>query len=226
MLGLFSPSRGWKEELFFFWFRHLFLALNCFVWFHRSTPEGKAGKYFGTPLITYMDEDSPSAADINLAVSRLLSPLRRACSSTTDHHGKENGFVSEANGETSNNCNDLSEHSDESMSNSDLEDASSQELSFQLFLTDDRCIGCKPIFKDSIINSGSRVRVVLEWTEKEHKLYDSSYLKDLPEVYHKAGYTAKKTRQEAISLFSCLEAFLTEEPLGPDDMWYNTFFTE
>ncbi|KAJ6332613.1 hypothetical protein OIU77_008640 [Salix suchowensis] len=34
------------------------------------------GKYFGTPLITYMDEDSPSGADIYLAASRLISPLK------------------------------------------------------------------------------------------------------------------------------------------------------
>ena len=53
---------------------------------------------------------------------------------------------------------------------------------------------------------------------EEFELYDASYLKDLPEV-HKTGFTVKKTRQEAISLFSCLDAFLTEEPLGPDDMW-------
>lgn len=30
----------------------------------------------------------------------------------------------------------------------------------------------------------------------------------------------KKTKQEAVSLFSCLDSFLKEEPLGPDDMWY------
>lgn len=60
---------------------------------------------------------------------------------------------------------------------------------------------------------------MLDWTDKEHELYDASYLRDLPEV-HKNGFTAKKTRPEAITLFSCLEAFLKEEPLGPQDMWY------
>ncbi|KAI3751801.1 hypothetical protein L2E82_22892 [Cichorium intybus] len=34
------------------------------------------------------------------------------------------------------------------------------------------------------------------------------------------GVTVKKAKQESISLFSCLDAFLKEEPLGPDDMWY------
>nr|TKR75027.1 ubiquitin carboxyl-terminal hydrolase 9-like isoform X3 [Populus alba] len=189
----------------------------------KSTLEllkGNVGKSFGTPLITYMDDDSLTGADIYLAACKLLSPLKRACSPTMAHTGKENGSLSEANAETSSSCNGQCEPRDQSMGDTELEDTSSRELSFQLFLTDDRYSSCKPIFKDSVINSGNQIKVVFEWTEKEQKLYDSSYLKDLPEVYHKTGYTAKKTRQEAVSLFSCLEAFLTEEPLGPDDMWY------
>ena len=68
------------------------------------------------------------------------------------------------------------------------------------------------------ISSGKPIKIFLDWTNQEDEVYDASYLKDLPEV-HKNGSTAKKTRQEAISLFTCLEAFLKEEPLGPDDMW-------
>uniref|UniRef100_A0A452Y8C0 USP domain-containing protein n=1 Tax=Aegilops tauschii subsp. strangulata TaxID=200361 RepID=A0A452Y8C0_AEGTS len=37
---------------------------------------------------------------------------------------------------------------------------------------------------------------------------------------HAPGFMSKKTRQEAVNLFSCLDAFLKDEPLGPDDMWY------
>ncbi|CAN1299573.1 Ubiquitin carboxyl-terminal hydrolase 10 [Linum perenne] len=85
---------------------------------------------------------------------------------------------------------------------------------------DDQGSTCKRIFRDSVIKTSNHTKIFLDWTEEEHKLYDSSYLKDLPDVYHKTGFTAKKTRQEAVSLFSCLEAFLREEPLGPDDMWY------
>jgi len=209
-----------------FFFSCTSLRSSLMRWFHRCTPDilkGNVGKYFGTPLITYMDDDSPSGADIYLAASRLLLPLKRACASTMAHSGEENGFLLEANGETSSGCNGQCEPRDQSMGNTELEGTSSQELPFQLFLTDDRYLSCKPIFKDSVIKSGNRIKVVFEWTEKEQKLYDSSNLKDLPEVYHKTGYRAKKTRQEAVSLFSCLEAFLTEEPLGPDDMWYDCF---
>ncbi|WCJ26655.1 Ubiquitin carboxyl-terminal hydrolase 9 [Euphorbia peplus] len=181
--------------------------------------KGSGWKDFGAPLLAYLEDDSASGADIELAVSRLLLPLLRTTSSSMVHSGNENGFSH--NGEPSTNCNGKYEMADEPMDNVELEQTSNQELSFQLFLTDERYSNRKPIFKDSVLKSGdNHVKVFLEWTEKEHKLYDHSYLKDLPVVFHKTGFTAKKTRQEAVSLFSCLEAFLTEEPLGPDDMWY------
>lgn len=184
---------------------------------HRDKSASE-GKYFGAPLVTYLEEDLPSGSDINLAASRLLSPLKRTCSLTMVRNGKQNGL--EVDGESSCGCNGHSENGDQLMDNMELQGTSCQELTHNIFLFDDRYLSCKPISKDSVIKSGNRVKVVLVWTEKEQKLYDSSYLKDLPEVYQKTGFTAKKTRQEAISLFSCLEAFLTEEPLGPDDMWY------
>lgn len=169
----------------------------------------------GTPLVTYLGEDPVSGADISTAVSRLLSPLKRTYPSSVKlHSGKENGFVEEATEEPSNSHNLRSL----SVENTELVETSSREISFQLFITDGNGSKCKPIEKDSCINSGQVVKVFLEWTDKEIGLYDISYLKELPEV-QKTGFTAKKTRQEAISLFTCLEAFLTKEPLGPDDMW-------
>lgn len=176
--------------------------------------KGYQGKLMGFPLVTYL-EDPISGADIDAAVSRLLSPLKRTHSSVKLHNGKENGFVKEAIEEPSNNYNLRSL----SMDNTEPEETSSRELSFQLFVTDGNSSNCKPIEKNSVVNSGRIVKVFLDWTDREHDLYDISYLKDLPEV-QKAGFTVKKTRQEAISLFTCLEAFLKEEPLGPDDMWY------
>ncbi|KAJ9542934.1 hypothetical protein OSB04_029440 [Centaurea solstitialis] len=48
--------------------------------------------------------------------------------------------------------------------------------------------------------------------------YDQSLLGSPAEVYKPAFFS--KRPQEAISLYKCLEAFLKEEPLGPEDMWY------
>ncbi|PKI64379.1 hypothetical protein CRG98_015239 [Punica granatum] len=177
--------------------------------------KGHDRKHFLTPLVMYLGADSLTGADIEMAVSRMLSPLRRACSP-----GKiDNGSPSRGIEEPSDSSSDQSGSKNHEMLETDEEDSSSRELAFHLSLVEDRPSTIKPIHKDTIIKPGLTIKVMLDWTEEERELYDPSYLKDLPEV-HKSGFTVKKTRQEAISLFSCLDAFLKEEPLGPDDMWY------
>lgn len=186
---------------------------------HRYLEKGlseslKAGerKLFLTPLVTFL-EDPQAGVDIDLAVSRVLSPLRKAsCNSHKIPLSQENGSVSNT---TENEC---TSHS-QPMESTESEEVASPELSFHTYVTDDRGLNCRPILKDSPISAGRVLKIMLDWFEKEHELYDASYLKDLPEVC-KTGFTVKKTKQEAISLFSCLDAFLKEEPLGPDDMWY------
>lgn len=188
---------------------------------HRYLDSGKGGerKIFGTPLVTYLEEDPQCGANIEPYVHRMLAPLRKAHSSTKSHEGKETGFISGGSDEQSSICNSHSEPRNPALCTGEQEGTSCGESSFQLVLTNEGCFSCEPIDKASVIKPSAHIKVFVDWTEKEYELYDASYLSDLPEV-HKTGFTVKKTRQEAISLFSCLEAFLTEEPLGPDDMWY------
>ncbi|KAE9619095.1 hypothetical protein Lal_00046907 [Lupinus albus] len=174
---------------------------------HRDNVRGGERKLFGSPLVTYLVEGPQYGANIEASVHKMLSPLRRAYSSTKSRDGKEDGFMSAGFDEQSNIC-------------SEQVGTSCGESSFQLVLTNESCFSIHPIERESLIKPNQQhIRVFLDWTGTEHELYDSSFLRDIPEV-HKTGFTVKKTRQEAISLFSCLEAFLTEEPLGPDDMWY------
>lgn len=180
--------------------------------------KGGDRKIFGTPLVTYLVEDPHYGANIETYVHRMLAPLRKAHSSTKSHEGKENGFISAGSDEESSTSNSQSEPRDLTLGTREQEGTSCGESSFQLVLTNENCLSCEPIEKAYVIKPGAAIRVFLDWSDKEYELYDASYLRDLPEV-HKTGFTVKKTRQEAISLFSCLEAFLTEEPLGPDDMW-------
>ncbi|XP_057422857.1 ubiquitin carboxyl-terminal hydrolase 9-like [Lotus japonicus] len=190
---------------------------------HRWMDKMKGGerKLFGTPLVTYLVENPQYGADIEESVHKLLAPLRKAYSSTKSHDDdeKENGFISAGSDEQSNISNTQSEPRNPTIGSREQEGTSSGESSFQLVLTNERCLSCEPFDRASFIKPSQHIRVFLDWTDKEHELYDASYLRDLPEV-HKTGFTVKKTKQEAISLFSCMEAFLTEEPLGPDDMWY------
>ncbi|KAL2331868.1 hypothetical protein Fmac_019449 [Flemingia macrophylla] len=62
------------------------------------------------------------------------------------------------------------------------------------------------------------LHVLACWSEKQIKKYDTQLYSSLPEVY-KSSFLAKRP-QESVSLYKCLEAFLQEEPLGPEDMWY------
>jgi len=177
--------------------------------------KGGEGKPFGTPLVTYLAEDPQFGANIEASVLQLLAPLRKAYSSTKSHDGKENGFVSAGSDEQPIISDTHSESQSLTIGSKEQAGTSCGESSFQLVLTTE---SSEPIGKASFTKPSKLIRVFLDWTERENELYDSNYLKDLPEV-HKTGFTSKKTKQEAISLFSCLEAFLTEEPLGPDDMW-------
>lgn len=162
--------------------------------------------------------DSLTGECVEMAVSRMMSPLRRMCSP----HKMNNGLASDGISKPSDISSDQSGPRDHEILGTDEEDSSTGELAFHLSLIEDnRASSTKPIYKDTIIKPSLIVKLVLDWTETEHELYDTSYLKDLPAVL-KGGFTVKKTRQEAISLFSCLDAFLKEEPLGPDDMWYAT----
>lgn len=178
--------------------------------FHRYD-SGRGPKLFGTPLVTYINKEPLTGSDIAASIFGLLSPLRRVHMSSIVHSENENSHVP-----------DVADESSRSASSRDTETEDNavddRELSFSL-LPDYHSFSLQLLDSDSVVNPGSVTKVLVKWNEKEHEKYDSSYLNDLPEV-HKTSFLAKKIRQEEISLFSCLEAFLAEEPLGPDDMWY------
>ncbi|KAJ8749980.1 hypothetical protein K2173_013895 [Erythroxylum novogranatense] len=70
----------------------------------------------------------------------------------------------------------------------------------------------------SMTGTTRRFNVLVCWPEKHIERYDTHRLSSLPEIF-RSGFHAKKP-QETVSLYKCLEAFLKEEPLGPEDMWY------
>ncbi|KAG6507920.1 hypothetical protein ZIOFF_033274 [Zingiber officinale] len=196
---------------------------TCFFVRFLSEPQYNAHvKVFGTPLVTFFSLNSKTGLDIHSAVCSLLAPLLRANmmpSSTGVKTGKENecgpsldAIVLSDNGI---HC------SKENLLNSqmELEDTSNCFPALQLALEDGKVI--VPTTVDVVQNtcSGSSLKIMMGWSDKLHGIYDFHFLENLPEVF-KSGFMLKKTRQEAVTLYSCLEAFLKEEPLGPDDMWY------
>nr|GME10324.1 ubiquitin carboxyl-terminal hydrolase 8 [Ipomoea batatas] len=63
-----------------------------------------------------------------------------------------------------------------------------------------------------------RLNVLVCWPDKMLEQYNRSAFSSLPEVF-KSGFFTKRP-QESVCFYKCLEAFLKEEPLGPEDMWY------
>ncbi|XP_065855904.1 ubiquitin carboxyl-terminal hydrolase 8-like isoform X2 [Euphorbia lathyris] len=64
----------------------------------------------------------------------------------------------------------------------------------------------------------NRLEVHVLWSEKMIEKYDTCILSSLPEVFKPQLYISRP--QESVSLYKCLEAYLKEEPLGPEDMWF------
>ncbi|PIA48768.1 hypothetical protein AQUCO_01300006v1 [Aquilegia coerulea] len=183
--------------------------------------ESKEKKRLGTPLVTFIAEAAQKSEDVQNAVQMVLSPLLKVkvCHpSNCIHTSMEDGFASENDIDGLFNAgNSGCRLRNQSVDKMELDQLSNGMDSFILSLTDEKGMHCSSIENDFHFRQDQFMRVILDWSDREYGMYNISFLEDLP-VVHKT--TTKKIRSEAISLFSCLEAFLKEEPLGPDDMWY------
>ncbi|XP_076894449.1 ubiquitin carboxyl-terminal hydrolase 5-like isoform X1 [Bidens hawaiensis] len=63
------------------------------------------------------------------------------------------------------------------------------------------------------------VMLYIDWSQQLMNKFDMHYLENLPEV-SRNGSAPKKAHVEPLSLYSCIDAFLREEPLVPEDMWF------
>lgn len=123
----------------------------------------------------------------------------------------------------------------ESFPNSDNSWSSDDEMGddlhvpsdFQFHITDERgMLRGRRIKVGKVLDvsvASNKVYVLVSWSKPVLRRYDTCRLSLLPEVF-KHVFAAMKP-QESVSLYKCLEGFLKEEPLGPEDMWlvYNTF---
>ncbi|KAA8550136.1 hypothetical protein F0562_001848 [Nyssa sinensis] len=82
-------------------------------------------------------------------------------------------------------------------------------------LRDSRIVMNEPVTSTAL---PVRLSVLVCWPEKMFERYNTNLLSSLPEVF-KSSFFARRP-QDTVSLYKCLEAFLKEEPLGPEDMWY------
>lgn len=80
--------------------------------------------------------------------------------------------------------------------------------------------GVKIEFEEiSISGKNKQLHIVVCWPQSSIEKYGKSLFMALPEV-HKSNFFFAKRPPNSISLYACLDAFLKEEPLGPEDMWW------
>lgn len=222
---------------------------RCFLDLFRETSSTKTSpqwKIFAAPLITHLPEDVPTGAELLKIVRKLLGPVERPdfqapTESESESMEMEGAPVSsdvpqediemseqEADG--------VEGHSGQNGNAKPLDTDSRSALGkqpetpFQLWTTDEKgttreasVLMDKPTPPaSSSARANSKMRfVAVDWSATAlEQEYEMSKV-DMPPEVLKTGLpaTSKKARQEAVSLYTCLESFLKEEPLGPEDMW-------
>ncbi|OAO95644.1 UBP8 [Arabidopsis thaliana] len=175
----------------------------------KSSPTWKA---FGIPLVSRLC-DVENGSDVENLYLKLLSSFKMPTEFFTEN--LENPTEEEATDKTDTD----GTTSVEDTNSTDVKETTESlpDPVLRLYLTDDRGNSIEAeMLKEKPVNKSKRLNVLARWPVKELDVYDTCLLSSLPEV-SKSG---TKRPQESVSLFKCLEAFLTEEPLGPDDMWY------
>ncbi|XP_071723308.1 ubiquitin carboxyl-terminal hydrolase 5-like [Rutidosis leptorrhynchoides] len=160
-------------------------------------------KPYGTPLVFPVSSDATiTRGDLQLIVNTMLSPMLR---SEPDQPDSDTSSVDDST---------CKENNDNDMETEPL------KLPLKLVDGNNACIDLS-VGEERTVRLPSTLMSVLlfiDWSPKLLRKYDTQYLEKLPEV-HKYG-PSKKMRLEPLSLYACLEAFLREEPLVPEDMWY------
>ncbi|XP_027340882.1 ubiquitin carboxyl-terminal hydrolase 8 isoform X2 [Abrus precatorius] len=173
----------------------------------KLTPNLKA---FGIPVVARLCNDI-NGSDLRNLYLKWFHPIQKSIDETLENcvMSKKTEEVAEMEEVTTPNldpnANGLDTPSDGGM---------------DFYLTDEMGKNSKISMSEPLaINGESRLlRVLVCWSEQQIKKYDTQLSISLPEVF-KSGFLAKRP-PESVSLYKCLEAFIQEEPLGPEDMWY------
>ncbi|VVB02942.1 unnamed protein product [Arabis nemorensis] len=200
-------------------------ALLRLVIRRRDQKPGERGsivqlKPYGTPLLSSASrENALTKGKIHCIVQNMLSPFRKE--ESVGKRGNSDVSIPERRSARFNN----SEEEDKNGGLKKAKKSSSSEvgaskLSLQLVDENNKTVNLPDDESEAIkLPSSATVTAYLDWTPELSGMYDITCLESLPEVL-KYGPTTKKARSEPLSLYACLEAFLREEPLVPDEMWF------
>ena len=173
-------------------------------------------KIFGTPLVGRLS-DLTNGSDIRKLFLKLLDPFLMPVgddSDFSDEAGKIDNGDSIVEDVTSSRVSDNDAVSD----SSEAGDEPHLSDDFQFYRLDSiRPTEIKMNEPLSISDFAKPLTIHVQWAEKMIEKYDTCLLSSLMEVCKPQLFT--RMPPESVSLYKCLEAFLKEEPLGPEDMW-------
>lgn len=180
-----------------------------------TTPRWKT---FGTPLIASVSSII-NGSTIHDLFLKLLNPFLESKVAVLDA-AQDDGKTSSSSEVTEM---DMGSHVADFEGTADAAEEKKDIMDeFQFYLTDEKSqmMHSKIEMSESISLTGlqKQLNVLVCWQEKALGQYDTSLLNFLPEICTSELFTGKP--HECVSLYACLEAFLKEEPLGPEDMWY------
>ncbi|XP_010525436.1 PREDICTED: ubiquitin carboxyl-terminal hydrolase 5 [Tarenaya hassleriana] len=178
-------------------------------------------KPFGAPLLSSIshEDGAITKGEVRSIVRTMLSPFIRE-----DHLVKNEISDPNISGGRSARGNNTKADNTNGAQDTDKEGGSSKvsspKLHLQLVDENNKSIDLEGDETEVItIPTSGSVTISLDWSQELSGIYDISLFESLPEVL-KYGPATKKSRTEPLSLYACLEAFLREEPLVPEDMWY------
>ncbi|KAB2066169.1 hypothetical protein ES319_A09G140900v1 [Gossypium barbadense] len=175
-------------------------------------------KLFGVPLIARI-ENLSSGSEIHYQFLKLLRPFLMPVEDVVnDYDGDETRNTVNENSKVEGIVSPLVSYSDAGPDSGEENDVH-LNADFKFYLVDKP--GSSEIKMNDPVPISSLTKnldVTVHWSDKMIEKYDTCLLSSLPEVFKPQLFA--KMHEESISLYKCLEGFLQEEPLGPDDMWY------
>ncbi|KAL9332168.1 hypothetical protein ACSQ67_001778 [Phaseolus vulgaris] len=183
----------------------------------NSGKERFDSRLFGIPLVTRLSNIS-CGYDIQREFLKLIHPFLMRTKDVSDDYENNDG-ISERPIEDDELGDTTSAIGNDADSIIGTDDGIHLSTDFEFYLhgmENVKIILDEPLTVTTFSRKGPEVVVL--WSDKMLKMYNTSLLDSLPEVF-KSQLFAKRI-QESVSIYKCLEAFLKEEPLGPEDMWY------
>lgn len=176
-------------------------------------------KTFGVPFVARV-HDLCYGSDIRQLFLKFLDPLRMPAEDTLSNCDGEDSISANDNFEMDDALGPTNLDTDESSNDGNIVNFSLPS-DFTFFLAHSRGASEGTLIKldEPLVMSEpiQRLDVLVMWSDTMLQKYDTYPMSSLPDVFRPP--LLSKRPQESVDLYKCLEAFLKEEPLGPDDMW-------